>query len=685
MNINKLKEFGLKSLSFLIISLFACAILFLPGLANGDDSIYQLSQIYDLYHTMVETGDILPKYNHYQFALLGYNVRIFYAPLGHLIVAWLSYFTHLSLMMSYKIIIFLSFFIGCFTSYSFAKKITKNKFASIICVLIYTLFPYRLTTAFERVAFAETLAFMTMPMIFSGIYDFIHNDKLEFKSVLTLITGVSITLLIHNITALYAVTIGLIYIGLNYKKVLPKLKSIKYWSFCLLTVLFVVGNIAFYIVGMMQHLDLNIYRIEDEVLMMSSPSKIIYSILLVYVYSGFFNGRGFTSNDPNYIIFEAINIFLCFVMIASLVLIIYLDIKNKQKGKTKRYRIITTSIIFLIDFILFFLRIQVLLSGLIFIFVYYVLYDKVKDKIASKKGLENIDVIEDDELKKNRKDMIILLSVLGGLMFFAPIWYLIPSIFRNIQFVFRLLSFVSLFLGILIGLYVCDNYSKEKTRKIIALTLTSFLMFNNSFADSQIEFMGELLNVEKHYVWQIDQDIVEINQIKEGGSTGFQQEYCPSVFFEEGYQSEYENSLYDEVRSYVEMDKYDIDNYEYIDPTFISGKGNIEITYRYVPNLKLNIEVIEEGYIQLPQFYYLGYEIKDENKTYEYENIDGLVSFYLEEGNYQIEISYEGTKEMRICDTISIISFSIYLSISLNYGVYYYIKKTKKENIEINN
>ena len=127
MNINKLKEFGLKSLSFLIISLFACAILFLPGLANGDDSIYHLSQIYDLYHTMVETGDVILKYNHYQFALLGYNVRIFYAPLGHLIVAWLSYFTHLSLMMSYKIIIFLSFFIGCFTSYSFAKKITKNK------------------------------------------------------------------------------------------------------------------------------------------------------------------------------------------------------------------------------------------------------------------------------------------------------------------------------------------------------------------------------------------------------------------------------------------------------------------------------------------------------------------------------------------------------------------------------
>ena len=158
---------------------------------------------------------------------------------------------------------------------------------------------------------------------------------------------------------------------------------------------------------MMQHLNLDIYRIANEELMMSSPSKIIYSILLVYVYSGIFNGRGFTSGDTNYIIFEAINIFLCFVMIASLVLIIYLDIKNKQKGKSLKYRIITTSIIFIIDFILFFLRIQVLLAGLIFIFVYYVIYDKVIDKIASKKGLENIDVIEDVELKKNRKDMII--------------------------------------------------------------------------------------------------------------------------------------------------------------------------------------------------------------------------------------------------------------------------------------
>ena len=57
---------------------------------------------------MVETGDILPKYNHYQFALLGYNVRIFYAPLGHLIVAWLSYFTTLPVHISYKIILLLS-------------------------------------------------------------------------------------------------------------------------------------------------------------------------------------------------------------------------------------------------------------------------------------------------------------------------------------------------------------------------------------------------------------------------------------------------------------------------------------------------------------------------------------------------------------------------------------------------
>ena len=128
------------------------------------------------------------------------------------------------------------------------------------------------------------------------------------------------------------------------------------------------------------------------------------------------------------------------------------------------------------------------------------------------------------------------------------------------------------------------------------------------------------------------------------------------------------------------MDKYDIDKYEYIDPTFISGKGNIEITYRYVPNLKLKIEVLEEGYIQLPQFYYLGYEIKDENKMYEYENIDGLVTFYLEKGNYEIEVSYQGTKEMKIGDTISLISFSSYLSLSLIYGVYYFIKKYKKSH-----
>ena len=683
MKSNNFKQYLIRFGVLFIAALIAGAAIFFPGIARGNDSIYHLSQIYDLYHTMVETGDIFPKYNHYQFALLGYNVRIFYAPLGHLSVAWLSYFTTLPVHISYKIVLLLSFFLSGVTAYGFAKRLTKNEIAAIIAGIFYIITPYHIFNAFERVAFAEVLAFMTMPMIFSGIYDFIHNDKLEFKSVITLITGVSFTLLIHNITALYAVTIGLIYIGLNFKKVLPKLKSIKYWAFCLVTILFVVGNIAFYVIGMMQHLNLDIYRIEDEVLMGSVWWKVALTIGQVYGCTGIFPGTGFISGDTNYIIFEAINIFLCFVMIASLVLIIYLDIKNKQKGKSLKYRIITTSIIFIIDFILFFLRIQVLLAGLIFIFVYYVIYDKVIDKIASKKGLENIDVIEDDELKKNRKDMIILLIVLGFFMIVTPVWFFMPKIYRNIQFVFRLYMFVTLFVGVLLGSYVTRKISKEKTRKIIALALTSCIFFNSAMADVQIEYFAEMIGIDKEYVMYVDEHLITQNY--NDGAVGAQQEYCPSVFFEEDYQSEYENSLYDEVKSYVEMDKYSFDDYEYIDPTFISGKGNIEITYRYVPNLKLNIEVIERGYIQLPQFYYLGYEIKDENKVYEYENIDGLVSFYLEEGNYQIEISYKGTKEMQICDMISIISFTTYLSISLIYGIYYFVKKHKKETVEINN
>ena len=67
MKSNNFKQYLIRFGILFIAALIASAAIFFPGIARGNDSIYHLSQIYDLYHTMVETGDILPKYNHYHF------------------------------------------------------------------------------------------------------------------------------------------------------------------------------------------------------------------------------------------------------------------------------------------------------------------------------------------------------------------------------------------------------------------------------------------------------------------------------------------------------------------------------------------------------------------------------------------------------------------------------------------
>ena len=116
-------------------------------------------------------------------------------------------------------------------------------------------------------------------------------------------------------------------------------------------------------------------------------------------------------------------------------------------------------------------------------------------------------------------------------------------------------------------------------------------------------------------------------------------------------------------------------------PTYLTGKADIEVVEAFAPEYTMNIVVNEnDTIIQMPLIYYPGYEITainiQTNEVYilDGENIDGLVSFTLNEGSYKVTSSYVGTMSRQI----SVIMFSISITITA-IGLVFGIIERKRE------
>jgi uncharacterized membrane protein YfhO len=127
------------------------------------------------------------------------------------------------------------------------------------------------------------------------------------------------------------------------------------------------------------------------------------------------------------------------------------------------------------------------------------------------------------------------------------------------------------------------------------------------------------------------------------------------MYYDIEYKSIYDNSLYQEVKDYLRYQQSNtIEEFPYLNPVVLEGKGNIEVVKRDVPNYVLNIQATEDVLIQLPLFYYKGYMAKSGNEVLEVIEIDGLVALKVNAGIHQVKISYEGSEAMQSSFYISI-------------------------------
>lgn len=100
----------------------------------------------------------------------------------------------------------------CGTAYYAAKRLTGNRYMSLVTMMVYCLLPYRILTLLDRSAYGESQAFVFVPLVTAGLYDVIIGDRRRWP---VLALGVSGVLQSHVISTMNVIAVCVI-IGVIY-------------------------------------------------------------------------------------------------------------------------------------------------------------------------------------------------------------------------------------------------------------------------------------------------------------------------------------------------------------------------------------------------------------------------------------------------------------------------------------
>ncbi len=148
--------------------------------------------------------------NHLGFGF-GYPLFIFYPPLIYYVGA-VFHMLGASLILSVKLIIFLSFSASMVSMYFLLKKF-YSKNISMLCSSFYVLTSYRALDVYVRGALSEAFSFIFLPLILLNIYNiFEAKSKTPIKSFVFLSLTFAGLILTHTLTALGFLLIILIWV-----------------------------------------------------------------------------------------------------------------------------------------------------------------------------------------------------------------------------------------------------------------------------------------------------------------------------------------------------------------------------------------------------------------------------------------------------------------------------------------
>ena len=538
-----------------------------------------------------------------------------------------------------------------------------------------------------RFAYAETIAISLFPVLFYGIYAYTHDEKPKYRTFVAIILGVSGLVLSHPFTALSAVIFALIYMAIKYKGVWNNLKTKKGLLLSISTVVMIFTLVGFYVVPMLMAKSSGLYRISDDLAVWTTYDHVSKSTSSSATFSGFLNidwinnkiedGK-WPEDQPLYSYLVEI-----ILVVGSWVILAISEFFTNKYLKNKYLKLLINSVslwllpltfIWLIHDIVFYLSVALI----------HISY------IISKLFEQRSEVIEEEKqtIVKVEKQTLIDIIFLATLtviyilfIFVGQLWHLVPSIFYSAQFAWRLWSMITITCSWLFVIILDLSFkSKHRYKFVTPLIILPSLLFVTTMSYRE---KGVAINHPGWGSW-VANTYTE-NTAKKVNNIGVMNEYIPLIFYDDTYKSEYANSLYTTIKTTIgNHEKYVFDKEDYISPSFLTGNGVLACTELNTPNVVFDATVNEDSLIQLPQFYYDGYEILLVNKTTsevtqaEVKNIDSLVSFEASSGEYVVSVSYKGPTARRVLNIFFYIGTAGVLGLSILAGIELYQEKKKR-------
>ena len=645
------------TISFLIgITIISFFVYFNDGIPEGDDFSFHLGNIYDTYYGLVH-GLGLDSTNHLMMGAYAYNTHMFYAPLPHYFAAIIMAIFNCSNIVAVKITIFFFCFIAAVFFYCFAKKISKNILIAYASTAFFVFIPYRMFCSYCRFAYAETIAISLIPVFFNGIYSITHDEKPLYSSFLTVILGVSGLILSHPFTALISVIDGLLYMAVKYKGVWRFLKTKKGFILSVSTVVLIITLIGFYLFPMIMAQSSGLYRISDSEAVWTTYEHVSESTSHSSSFSGFLDSvrieecimYGLWPSNTNLFITLYAGIIL---LVIDVIIVVLIDYVLSKLMKNKFIVSLITTAISVLMLVFFGFRLEIYFALILFDILYF-LSKFIEEKNDSDKenskatGGFNWDVVT-DVIYLFIITFLTIMFIYGG-----QLWKALPSIFYSCQFAWRLwsiVSFIASWLFIIILVYL----NKLKTKAPLTLMmLAPSLMLGLSQAYPEKSYA---YSFGDQYGWVVrdfgEEELMLIDDV------GVMNEYIPSLFYDFDYHSQYGNSLYQSIRMSIGKHGTYIHSKEDYDVALLTGSGYVACTELNTPNVILSASIDEDdSLIQIPQFFYDGYEIsvyRDNEYVTNIDviNIDSLVSFKLDKGEYTIKVNYKGPKIRRVFNVL---------------------------------
>lgn len=668
-----------KSIPYVILFCMTFAstyLIFYDGVPYGADLNFHFANIYDKYKTMLD-GHTLSGISGNIGTGIGVGGGLFYSPFSHTFIAIVALIFNLfggTVLNAYKVCVFASVFVSGVFMFRFAMHFTKNNtVASILSGVCYILFPYRLFNLFCRIAVAEAFGTVFIPLFLMGLYDITHIDKDEVKILpfCEVILGGALLYLTHNITAVYTFIFGAFYLLLNIKKIVILMKNKKYTAYAFSSVVLLIGIFSIALFTQLELMNMDMYNITDQVKMWTDAETVASNAGMEWGSSGFLNTSYLYEIGVNGT--GIITKILVFIM-SCVLFIVVMKLLEKYK-QLKYWDLLIASLVQILVTVTVRPHFEIYVAYLVFVALNIFLY-------CTKK--------EEENERKIYNSTMFWASFLAIIVCFIAmeskeIWLNAPKFLLNIQFPWRIWSIVQICVSILIGVIVHHYASRKNLISCLVIAICVLIPLTQPLIEKRVTAESG-----KEGTWHHNFSEYLIDDAR---AQGHNREYAPSVLTDSNYKSQYEASLHKYI-SKIAIESYYQHGHYYYKPVFLKGVGNINVTSAFAPKYEMEISANESGLIQMPLMYYPGYKITLENvETGEKiklkgENIDGLVSFEMPQGNYIVKTKFEGTLLRKISVFLTIVSVIVvvfvivYETVLVKRNVFSkcYFKKEKKSN-----